>query len=108
MTRSEASGRRVLLRARPGDSVGMISLMLGISSLVTATAITSVLAYSLDKTGIATVLRAHPDLATSLEVPARRGQAWLRCKAAAHENEHIEKPDLLLSRLRLFLQRLNV
>jgi hypothetical protein len=53
------------------------------------------------------VLRAHPGLATSLEAQAKRGQAWLRCEAAAHENEQIEKPDMLLSRLRHFLQRLN-
>jgi small-conductance mechanosensitive channel/CRP-like cAMP-binding protein len=108
LTRNEHGGKRVLLRASPGDSVGMISLMTGSASLVTATALTPVAAYSLDKRGIASVLRAHPGLAASLEAQARRGQAWLRCEAAAHENEQIEKPDMLVSRLRHFLQRINV
>jgi small-conductance mechanosensitive channel/CRP-like cAMP-binding protein len=107
LTRNENGGKRVLLRASPGDSVGMISLILGTASQVTATALTPVAAYSLDKACIAAVLRAHPELATSLEAQAKRGQAWLRCEAAAHENEQIEKPDMLLSRLRNFLQRLN-
>jgi small-conductance mechanosensitive channel/CRP-like cAMP-binding protein len=107
LTRKEVAGDRVLLRASPGDSVGMISLMLGTPSLVTATALTPVAAYSLDKGGIAMALRAHPELATSLEAQANRGQAWLRCEVAAHENEQIEKPDMLLSRLRHFLERLN-
>jgi hypothetical protein len=66
-----------------------------------------VTAYSLGKADIAKVLRARPGLATSLETQAKRGQSWLRCEVAAHENEQIEKPDMLLSRLRQFLQRLN-
>ena len=107
VTRQEDADERVLLRASPGDSIGMISLILGTASLVTATALTPVAAYRLDKVGIAAVLREHPGLATSLEAQAERGRAWLQCEAAAHENEHIEKPDLLRSRLRLFLKRLN-
>lgn len=107
VTRQEDAGKRVLLRASPGDSIGMISLILGTESLVTATALTPVSAYSLEKGGIAKVLREHAELATSLEAQAERGKAWLQCEAAAHENEQIEKPDMLRSRLRLFLKRLN-
>ncbi|HEY4043939.1 MAG TPA: hypothetical protein VGM32_19120 [Rhodopila sp.] len=72
------------------------------------TALTPVQAYRLDKAAIAAVLRCSPGLAASLETQARRGQAWLRCEAAAHAGEQIEKPDMLLNRLRQFLRRLNV
>lgn len=107
LVRNEGIGTRVLLRASPGDSVGMISLITGTASVATATALTPVAAYRLEKAGIAAVLRSNPGLATSLEAQARRGQAWLRCEAAAHEEDHMDKPDLLLARLRQFLRRLN-
>jgi small-conductance mechanosensitive channel/CRP-like cAMP-binding protein len=101
------AGKQVLVRASPGDSIGTLALITGRGALLTATALTAVTAYSLDKAAIAAVLRARPALATSLEAQAKRGQAWLRCEAAAHKNEQIERPDMLLSRLRHFLQRLN-
>jgi small-conductance mechanosensitive channel/CRP-like cAMP-binding protein len=107
LTHGKDAGKKVLLRASPGDSVGTLALITGTAAVLTATALTSVTAYSLDKAGIATVLRAHPGLAASLEAQAKRGQAWLRCEASAHENEQIEKADMLVSRLRHFLQRLN-
>jgi hypothetical protein len=85
----------------------MTTLIAGTESLVTSTALTPITAFKLDQAGIATVLRAEPELGSSLEAQARRGQAWLRCEAAAHEEDHMEKPDLLLARLRQFLRRLN-
>jgi CRP-like cAMP-binding protein len=97
----------VLLRASPGDSVGMIALIVGGPSEATATALTPLDAYRLDKAGIAAALRERPDLAASLEVLAKRGMAWLRCEAAAHTDMQIEKQDMLLTRLREFLHRLN-
>ena len=107
VSHGEGSRRHVLLRASPGDSVGMTGLIAGTESLVTATALTSVTAYSLSRTAIATVLRTRPALAVSLEAQAKRGQVWLRCEAAAHEQEEMmQKPDLLLARLRRFLHRL--
>ena len=108
LAQGEGAGKRVLLRASPGDSVGMISLITGMPSLATATALTSVAAYTLDRAAIAAALLERPELAASLEVQAKRGQAWLRCEAAAHEDDQIEKPDMLASRLRQFLRRLNV
>lgn len=74
---------------------------------MTATALTRVAAYSLDKADIAKVLRDHPGLATSLEAQAKRGLAWLSCEAAAHEDDGIQHPEMLLARLRQFLRRLN-
>ena len=100
--------RRVLLRAGPGDSVGMIGLIMGSAALMTATALTPVTGYSLSQSGFAAALRACPELAAGLEAQARRGQAWLKCEAAAHEIEQIRRPDLLLVRLRMFLKRLDI
>jgi small-conductance mechanosensitive channel/CRP-like cAMP-binding protein len=108
VARGEGNRRRVLLCASPGDSLGMIGLITGIASFVTATALTPVTAYRLDSTAIAAVLRIRPELKGSLEAQAKRGHAWLRCEAAAHEQEQMmQKPDMLLARLRQFLHRLN-
>ncbi len=107
LTRGEGVGEKAVLRSSPGDSVGMLALITGKAALLTATALTPVTAYSLGKADIAKVVRARPGLATSLEAQAKRGQSWLRCEVAAHENEQIEKPGMLLSGLRQFLQRLN-
>jgi small-conductance mechanosensitive channel/CRP-like cAMP-binding protein len=108
LTHGEGAARQVLLRASPGDTVGMISLITDAASVATSTALTHVSAYSLSKTAIAAVLQAHPELTASFEAQARRGQAWLRCEAGAHKNEQIEQPDMLLARFRQFLRRLNV
>jgi hypothetical protein len=66
-----------------------------------------VTAYSLDKDTMAAVLRVRPELASSLEVQAKRGLAWLRCEVDAHEHREIAKPDMMFDRLREFLHRLN-
>jgi CRP-like cAMP-binding protein len=108
LTIDEGERTRVLLRASPGDSVGMIALIIGGPSEVTATALTALQAYRLDKAGIATALRERPELAANLEVLAKRGMTWLKCEAAAHTDMQIERSDMLLARLRQFLHRLNV
>jgi CRP-like cAMP-binding protein len=107
LTRAEGATMRVLLRASPGDSVGMISLITGAASVATATALTQITAYSLDKTAIAKILRSSPELGDSLEAQAKRGQAWFRCEAAAHEDESLAKPEMLRARVLQFLRRLN-
>lgn len=101
------AGRRVLLRASPGDSVGMMALITGSPLLTTATALTPVTAYRLAKDAIAAVLHIRPELASSLEEQAKRGLAWLQCEVNAHEQQEIAKPDMVLHRLRQFLHRLN-
>jgi CRP-like cAMP-binding protein len=107
LTRGSGVNRRVVLRASPGDSVGMRALITGNPLSATATALTPVTAYSLDKDAIAAVLRIHPGLASSLEVQAKRGQAWLRCEVEPHEQQETAKPDMVIDRLREFLHRLN-
>jgi CRP-like cAMP-binding protein len=108
VARGEGDRKRVLLRASPGDSIGMTGLIAGTGALATATALTPVTAYSLSTAAIATVLRIRPEVARSLEAQAKRGPLWLRCEASAHDQEPMmDKPDLLLQRLRQFLHRLN-
>ena len=101
------SDRHLLGRMSPGESLGMIGLITGTPSMVTATALTRVSAYRLDKAGFSAVLRTRPALAASLEKQAHRGQEWLRCEVASHQQEQMVKPDLLIARLRQFLVRLN-
>jgi len=107
LTRGSGVGRRMVLRASPGDSVGMMALITGSPLSSTATTLTPVTATVLDKDAIAAVLRSRPGLASSLEAQARRGQAWLRCELDAHEHREIAKSDMMLDRLRGFLHRLN-
>ena len=108
LTTSNGHDRHVLMRASPGDSVGMIALIVGGPSQVTATALTALETYRLDKAGISAVLRERPQLAANLEVLAQRGLQWLQCEAAAHQGSQIDKPEMLLSRVRQFLRRLNM
>ncbi|WP_428491244.1 mechanosensitive ion channel family protein [Rhodopila sp.] len=108
VTRTEDHGTRVLLRAGPADSIAAMALIADMPALFTATALTSVKAYRLDKASIAAVMRIRPELAETLELQARRGSAWIRCEAAAHTDDSGEAPGILLTRLRHFLQRLNV
>ena len=107
LTRQDATGTRLLMRASPGDSICAMALIAGMPSLFTATALTPVSVYSLSVESIAAVLRIRPELASSLEVQAKRGSAWIRCETEAHDDIMSDRSDVLLSRLRQFLQRLN-
>jgi small-conductance mechanosensitive channel/CRP-like cAMP-binding protein len=108
LTRKDANGTRLLMRASPGDSICAMAIIAGMPSLFTATALTPVSAYSLDVESIAAALRVKPELAASLEAQARRGSAWIRCETEAHEDAIGVRSDMLLTRLRQFLRRLNV
>ena len=107
LTRRDAKGTRMLMRASPGDSICAMALIAGMPSLFTATALTPVTAYTLSVELIAAVMRIRPELASSLETQARRGSAWIRCETEAHEDVVTGRSDALLLRLRQFLQRLN-
>jgi CRP-like cAMP-binding protein len=108
VTRTDANGTRMLLRASPADSIAAMPMILGQTALFTATAMTPVTAYRLDKASIAAVMRIRPELSKSLEAQARRGGAWIRCETEANLESTGGRSDVLLTRLRNFLQRLNV
>ena len=104
LSRDDDRGTRVLMRVSPGDSISAMSLIAGMPSPSTAIALTPVSAYCLDAEAIAAALRKRPALATSLEEQAKRGAAWVRCEAEVHEEVLSGPPDMLLSRLRQFLE----
>ena len=107
LTRGNGVARQVVLRASPGDIIGMISLIMGTPLSTTATALTPVTTYKLDKECIAAVLRLHPTLAGTLEAQAKHGRAWLMSAVDAQEHGETPEPQLVLHRLREFLHRLN-
>jgi small-conductance mechanosensitive channel/CRP-like cAMP-binding protein len=108
LSQGDDTRKRVLLRASPGDSVGMIGLIMASAVPMTATALTQVTGYSLDKAAFAAALRSCPGLEEGLLAQARRGRDWLRCEVAAHQDEHhTKRPEMLLARLRMFLKRLD-
>ena len=107
VTTGTGAGKRMLSFVTPGDSVGMVALIMGGPSRVTATALTALEAYRLNKADLAELLRSHPALASNLEVLARRGLAWLQCEASAHMDSQIEQPEMFLSRVKQFLHRLS-
>ncbi len=73
LTRGEGAVRRVLLRASPGDSVGMISLIAGTAWVATAMALTPVAAYRLGKAGFSTGTACQPQPGSQ---PGGAGQTW--------------------------------
>jgi small-conductance mechanosensitive channel/CRP-like cAMP-binding protein len=107
ISQPHGDGRRVLLHASPGDTVGMLGLITGLPSLVAARTLTPVTAYRLAGTSLSALLREHPELAAGLETAARRGEAWLRCELVDEHATMTAKPEFLLARLRDFLHRLN-
>ena len=107
ITTGTDAGKRLLAFVTPGDSVGMVALIVGGPSHVTATALTTLEAYRLNKADLVELLRSNPVLASNLEVLARRGLAWLQCEASAHMDLQIEQPEMFLSRVKQFLHRLS-
>jgi small-conductance mechanosensitive channel/CRP-like cAMP-binding protein len=106
VTRDDVRGTHALLRSSPADTIGAVPMISGMPALFTATALTPVSAYRLDKDSIAAVMRVKPELSESLEAQALRGNAWIRCETEANMNVNTGRSDML-ARLRRFLHRLN-
>jgi len=100
------NGPKIVHRTGPGESLGAIGLITGTPYAATATAVTPLKAYSLDKSAIADAIKAMPDLAVGLEALAKRGQAALQRDAAAPDNQEPVHPEMFLARLRGFLSLL--
>jgi small-conductance mechanosensitive channel len=94
---------RVVHRMGPGESLGAIGLITGSPYAATATALTPVCAYRLDKAAIAAAIAQMPALRDGLEALAKRGQAALRNDATAPENQVAPQPEMFLAKLRSFL-----
>ena len=106
ITINEPNGPHIVHRMSPGESLGAIGLITGSPYGATATALTPLKAYRLDKDAIAAAIKVQPALADGLEALAQRGQEALRRDAAAHETEKQRHPEMLLSKLRDFVRLL--
>lgn len=98
----------VIYRMGPGSSLGAIGLITGSAYAATATAMTPVKAYRLDKQAIGTAVGLRPELVTNLEALARHGQDMQRSDVVAHESDRMESAHFFLSSLRSFLRKLAV
>ncbi len=106
ITRSGSGAPRVVYRLSPGESLGAIGLITGSPYAATATALTPLKAYRLDKDAIAAAIDARPELAAALEALAQRGMAVLRQDTIPDADAQLAHPDLFLARLRNFLRLL--
>jgi small-conductance mechanosensitive channel/CRP-like cAMP-binding protein len=96
----------VRFRLGPGGSLGAIGMITGTPYAATATALTPVTAYRLDRKGVGDAIAARPDLVKSLEVLARRGQEMNRRDVVARQSDP-EAPEMFLSKLRSFLRKIS-
>jgi small-conductance mechanosensitive channel/CRP-like cAMP-binding protein len=94
---------RVVAHMLPGESIGAIGLITGAQYAASATAVTPVKAYRLDKDALAEAIRMEPALVKGLETLAQRGQHALRRDAAAGEEDRHGGSEMFLSRLRNLL-----
>ncbi len=104
--REAAGAADIVYRLGPGGSVGAIGLITGSASAAGATALTPLRAFRLDKAAIAAAIGVRPELKAGLEELARRSQAAISADVAALDDHGQEQPELFLSRMRAFLQRI--
>ncbi|MBX5206855.1 mechanosensitive ion channel family protein [Rhizobium sp. NZLR11] len=97
----------VIIRLGPGSSLGAVGMITGTPYAATATALTSVSAYCLNRKGVSDAMEARPELITSLEVLARRGQEMQRTDVVALQSDHFDEPGMFLSKLRSFLRKIS-
>ena len=104
--RQEPDGTEIVHRVSPGTTLGAIGLMTASPYAAAATALTPVKTFRLDKAAITAAIADRPSLTAALEDLARRGQAAMSADIAASRDHGEERPDLFLSRMQGFLQRL--
>jgi CRP-like cAMP-binding protein len=97
----------VIFRLGPGGSLGAVGMITGTPYAATATALTSVTAYCLNRKGVSDAIASRPDLINSLEVLARRGQEMQRRDVVAQQSDHFDEPEMFLSKLRSFLRKIS-
>lgn len=107
ISRDGPHGRHVVRRMSPGESLGAIGLITKTPYAATATALTPVKIFRLDRSAIAAAIAAVPELAMGLEELAHRSQVALARDAAADAFVQPEHPDELRVRLRHVLSLLS-
>jgi CRP-like cAMP-binding protein len=97
----------VIFRLGPGGSLGAVGMITGTPYAATATALTPVTAYRLDRKAVGDAIASRPELVNSLEVLARRGQDMQRRDVVARQSDHPDAPEMFLSKLRSFLRKIS-
>ena len=106
ITTDKGAGPMLLYRLSPGQTLGAIGLITETAYEVTATTLTPVKVFRLDKADIAAAIKIDPAVASGLELLAHRGQAALLRFATPKEEAQLAKPEFFALRLRSFLARL--
>lgn len=106
ITVSEPPGSRMVYRMSPGETLGAIGLITGSPYTITATALTPLKAFRLEKADIAAAIEVEPTLAAGLEALAKRGITALRRGVTAQDDAQLAHPEMFLAGLRSFLRRL--
>jgi CRP-like cAMP-binding protein len=104
--RKEDEAPRVVHRMSPGESVGAIGLITGAPYAATATALTHVQAYRLDREALASAIAKMPSLREGLEALAERSLAAINGDASSPERHEPEEPEMFLTKLRNFISLL--
>jgi CRP-like cAMP-binding protein len=107
MSIREPAGSRVVYRMSPGESLGAIGLITGVAYKVTATALTEMKAFRLDKVDVAVAIRLKPELALAFEIVAQRSQDAIGRRTATQEDAPLDHGEIFLSRIRSFMRLLN-
>lgn len=108
ISNGEPGAKGIIYRVGPGASLGAVGLITGTAYAATATALTPVKAYRLDKKAIGTAMGLRPELVTNLEALARHGQDMQHIDVVAHEGAQLQSSHVFLSSLRGFLRKLAV
>lgn len=106
VTTTTAGLAHLTRRLSPGATLGAVSLISGVPHSVTATALTQVMAYQLNREAFSTVISQHPNLGISLEALAVRGAAAINGDLTSEASIQVNEPELSLSKIRAFLLRI--
>lgn len=106
ITVAAPGGPRVVYRISPGETLGAVGLATGSPHPATATALTKLSAYCIDKAGLADALAKRPELQQIMQRLATKARASAHPEAVVGNDPEAAKPDMFLDRLRSFLRAL--
>jgi small-conductance mechanosensitive channel/CRP-like cAMP-binding protein len=106
ITAATPAGPRVVYRISPGETLGAVGLAMGSPHPATATALTNLIAYCIDKAGLAAAIAERLELKETMEQLVTKARASSHPEAVIASNPEEAKPDLFLDRLKSFLRAL--
>jgi CRP-like cAMP-binding protein len=106
ITAATPAGPRVVYRISPGETLGAVGLAMGSPHPATATALTNLIAYCIDKAGLAAAIAERLELKETMEQLVTKARASSHQEAVIASNPEEAKPDLFLDRLKSFLRAL--